>query len=116
MPASIRNSFDKVPENERPTVRDAETSSNFDMDEVQPFLEHLNAFSVPLGRLDVIADTMAGFPQGFTHDFEAVGVLDNQMALVTIRAFIADIDAVDLTFIGPEPIIDFIDRLLSKRH
>lgn len=115
MVPKVGDFFHIVRVEERPVVGDAETSSNFDMDEVQPFLENLHAFSIPLGRLDVIAELMANFPQGYTHDFEAVGVLDNQRVLVTIRAFICDVNATDLTFIAPEPIIDFINTLLSKR-
>ncbi|MBT8412149.1 MAG: hypothetical protein KJP02_10190 [Octadecabacter sp.] len=115
MAPSIRDFFDNVPEDERPQVGDAETSANFDMEDVQPFLEHLHAFSIPLGRLDVIAEIMADLPVGRTHAFEAIGVLDNQMALVTIEAFIDDVDAPDIRFIGPKPIIDFIDKLLVDR-
>lgn len=115
MASSIRKFFDKAPEGERPTVAYAETSGNFDMDEVQPFLEHLHAFGVPLGRLDFIADTIGKFPEGKTYDFECVGASDDQLALVTIRAFVADTHAVDLTFIGPEPVIGALDALLLKR-
>lgn len=94
---------------------DAETSAKFEMVEVRPFLEKQHAFSIPLGRLDVIAEIMAELPVGKTHSFEAVGHLDRQMALVTIEAFIDDNNAPDIRFIGPKPIIDFIDDLLEKR-
>ncbi len=116
MAPSIRDFFDKAPEKDRPDVGEAETSANFDIEEVQPFLERLHAFSVPLGRLDFIAETIAELPHNYTHTFECVGVCDDKLALISITAFIDDIDAPDLTFTGPQPVIDAIDKALAERE
>ena len=118
MALSIREYFDKVSSKHRPGVGQAETSSNFDMDEVLPFLESLSILGeiyTPIGRLAFIAELIASMKHGETRCYEAVGGSQGEMHLLTIEVFIDDVDAPDIRFIGTEKMIALIDDKLMER-
>lgn len=93
----------------------SETSMNFDMTEVGPFLTRLSnnpRFGLPVGFAGQIADEMAGLSVDDTKRWKVEGGFDGNMIQIEIEAFMDDIDAPDLTFFGPEPVIAEIDREL----
>lgn len=93
----------------------SETSMNFDMTEVGPFLTRLSnnpRFGLPVGFAGQIADEMAGLSVDDTKRWKVEGGFDGNMIQIEIEAFMDDNDAPDLTFFGPEPVIAEIDREL----
>lgn len=114
--ASIRDSFDLADPSERPTIGTAETSMNFDLEDVLPFLESLHVLGdiyTPIGALAFKAELIADIPVGETRSYEVVGGSRGEMHLLTIEAFMDDIDAPDLRFIGTPKMIEQIDTKLQ---
>ncbi len=96
----------------------AETSGNFDLDEVVPFLERLGeqpGVSLNVGRLLFSGEMIADIPHNETRTFENIGHVDGKLQILTIEAFMDDLDAPDLTFFGTERLIGIIDAMLVER-
>ena len=113
---SIRDVVEHVAPSERPTTGTAETSMNFDLEDVLPFLESLHVLGdiyTPIGALAFKAEMIADIPVGETRSFEVVGSSRSEMHLLTIEAFMDDIDAPDLRFIGTPDMIERIDAKLQ---
>ena len=118
MPPSIRDFFDRASEGDRPEIGEAETSANFDMHEVLPFLESLHVLDdiyTPVGRLAFIAESISSMRHQETRRFEAVGGSRIKMHLLTIEVFMDDENAPDITFIGTSEMISKIDAKLAQR-
>ncbi|MBO9475357.1 hypothetical protein J7413_17550 [Shimia sp. R10_1] len=98
----VTNLF-KPAEAKPPAPATSETSMNFDLQEVAPFLTQLgnNArFTFPAALAEEIAHGLQGMAVDETRRWKLTCDFDRQPILMEIEAFMDDIDAPDLTFFG----------------
>ncbi|MCF2905112.1 hypothetical protein L0666_08940 [Octadecabacter sp. CECT 8868] len=85
----------------------AETSMNFDSENVRPFLEGLAPGTIDQGALAVVDSAVGTMAVDETRDI----VLNAQSGL-QLQIYMDDIQAPDLYFFGPLEVIQYIDSAL----
>lgn len=93
----------------------SETSMNFDLEDVRPFLVILTnnpRFGLPTAFIDTIAETLPNLDVEQTHRWRIDGAFDKEPMHLEIEAFMDDIDAPDLSFHSSGTVIAEIDREL----
>ncbi|MBU2994522.1 hypothetical protein Q4555_05865 [Octadecabacter sp. 1_MG-2023] len=85
----------------------AETSMNFDSENVRPFLEGLAPGTIDQGALAVVDSAVGAMAVDETRDI----VLNAQSGL-QLQIYMDDIQAPDLYFFGPVEVIQYIDSAL----
>ena len=103
------------PEAAKPAPSTSETSMNFDLAEVPPFLTGLAnnpRFGLPEALVTQIADNLSDLPVDQSSRWQIEGSFDGKPALIEIQAFMDDFDAPDLAFFGSAEVVAEIDREL----
>lgn len=111
----VTNLF-KPAEAKPPAPATSETSMNFDLQEVAPFLTQLGnnpRFTFPSALAEEIALGLQGMGVDETRRWKLTCDFDRQPILMEIAAFMDDIDAPDLTFFGTLEAVAEIDTELA---
>ena len=95
----------------------SETSMNFDLAEIAPFLTRMEEsprFTLPQEFAATLADAMSALEVDQTRRWRIDGDFDGEPILLEIEAFMDDRDAPDLGFFSSAPVIAEIDRMLRQ--
>jgi hypothetical protein len=99
-----------------PLLITSETSMNFDVREVAPFLTQLannHRFGFPDDIVKAIGDAVVELPVETTKRWKITAEFDHHPILIEIEAFMDDVDAPDLTFHSAQAVITEIESELD---
>lgn len=103
------------PEAAKPAPITSETSMNFDLEEVAPFLVRLAnnpLFGLPEALAAQVAADLSALPVDQTRRWQVEGQFGGKPALLEIEAFMDDINSPDMTFFSSAAMVEEIDREL----